>query len=131
MPISLTPFTNALATLREVLALPETDIIRDSAIQRFEYSYELAVKSLQRVLAASVPNPAELDQVTFRDLFRIAAERGLLDDPQAWFRFREMRNITSHAYDGNKAQAIYRQLPDFLTAAEDLLRRLTETAARL
>jgi hypothetical protein len=37
----------AIRTLEEVLKHPKTDIVRDAAIQRFEYSYETGWKTAQ------------------------------------------------------------------------------------
>ena len=44
--------TAAIARLREVLQAPETDVSRDAAIQRFEFCFELAWKSILRTSAS-------------------------------------------------------------------------------
>lgn len=128
MSLDLSPFGKALASLDRAVersqAHPEDEEVRDSVIHRFEYSYELAWRMLKRQLEAEVPSPATLDQLNFRDLLREGAERGLVADPQAWFRYREARNITSHTYDEDKARQVYEVALDFLPAARDLLDRL-------
>jgi nucleotidyltransferase substrate binding protein (TIGR01987 family) len=43
----------AISRLKEALALPKTDVIRDSVIQRFEFTVELSWKVLQRHLRDS------------------------------------------------------------------------------
>jgi len=45
-----TAVLNAAARLDEVAALPQTDIVRDAAIQRFEFTFELVWKTLQLYL---------------------------------------------------------------------------------
>ena len=45
-----TAVLSAAARLDEVAALPETDIVRDAAIQRFEFTFELVWKTLQLYL---------------------------------------------------------------------------------
>ena len=43
-------FDRAVIRLAEVLALPKSDIVRDSAIQRFQISFELCWKYLKAYL---------------------------------------------------------------------------------
>ena len=57
----------------------------------------------------------------FRDLLRLGAEKGLIDEPVDWFSFREKRNITAHSYDEAQAEQIFAILPDFVTRARHLL----------
>ena len=46
--ISILPFEKALQSLTEVFKKPKNAIIRDAAIQRFEYTFELSWKILKR-----------------------------------------------------------------------------------
>jgi hypothetical protein len=61
------------------LGAPVDEELRDATIQRFEYTYELAWKMLERHLEAVVPDPARIDTLSFRELMREGAERGLID----------------------------------------------------
>jgi len=100
------------------------DMLRDSVIQRFEYSYELCWKMLKRRLEMDVPSPGAVDAMSFREMIREGAERGLIDDPVAWFNYREKRNLTSHTYDGEVARDVYQAALVFLTDAKNLLAAL-------
>jgi nucleotidyltransferase substrate binding protein (TIGR01987 family) len=93
-------------------------------VQNFEFVYEISVKMLRRQLEADSDSPAVLDQASFRELLRLGAEKGLIDDVEAWFGFRQMRNITAHTYDHAKAQQVYEGTQNFLTHARALLARL-------
>lgn len=124
MKIDQSPFEKALKTLQEVLAMEKNDIIRDSAIQRFEYTYGLAISSIKRQIQNMSADRIEVDAIHFQDLLRTAAENGLIDDPTAWFKFREMRNITSHTYNEEKAEKVYSILNDFAKSAEYLLNNI-------
>ncbi len=130
MPLILTPLKKALAALDagivRALAAPQDDMLRDGCIQRFEFTYELAQKLLRRKLEEAEASSAGLDQMAFKELVRLAAERGLLDDPAAWFAFREQRNRTVHTYDEAQAKAIFSALPGFATAARKLLEKLEQ-----
>jgi nucleotidyltransferase substrate binding protein (TIGR01987 family) len=128
MRIDLSSFAKALASLDRGIARSQGSVgdeeLRDAVIQRFEFSYELAWKSLRRVLVEEAPSPSELDGISFRDLIRLAAEKGLVDDPVQWFAFREERNLSSHTYDAGKAVEVYGSALSFAPVARELLRRL-------
>jgi nucleotidyltransferase substrate binding protein (TIGR01987 family) len=101
---------------------------RAAAIQAFEYTFELCVKMLQRRLK-EILSAAEVERLPYRDLMRIGAEKGFIDDPVPWFGFRDMRNITSHTYDEGKAEQIASVLPGFLDKARFLLRELERSSS--
>lgn len=119
--IILKPFERALSSLEDVLNVEKTPIVRDSAIQRFEYTYELGIKMLKRQLEFVETSQNTVDELGFRDLIRLAAEKGYIEDANAWFEYRESQNITSHAYDEVKAEKIYTVLPAFAKDARKLL----------
>ena len=117
----------ALVTLDEVLAMTrDTDIVRDAAIQRFEYTYELCWKMLKRRLEEDAATPAEIDRMSFRELLREGAARGLVADPSVWMRYRELRNLTAHTYDEAKADQVRQAIPAFQRDAAALLAAMAE-----
>lgn len=97
---------------------------RNSVIQCFEFTYELSWKMLKRFIEKSAPAHTLVDQFSFNDLIRIGAEQNLIHDPKLWFDFRNMRNITAHTYNENKAQEIYEEAPILLEEARFLLNQL-------
>lgn len=136
--LDLTALRQALASLEDGL-----DVVRDSAwfnqqndkvrhtliagvIQNFEFVYEISTKMLRRRLEMDALNPSEVDFANFRDVLRIAAEKGLITDVQAWFGYRQMRNITAHTYDHQKAQQVYEGTQSFMMDARILLARLED-----
>lgn len=126
MPLDLSAFRDAAAQLAAGIAAaeaePEKEIVRDGAIQRFEYCYELAVKMLRRTLETAFGDA--VDQMAFRDLLRTAAERGLIAAPERWFLYREQRNKTAHTYDAEVAAAVFAAARQFLPDAQSLLHAL-------
>lgn len=130
MAIDLSSFRKALTSLDRGIERaeqnPADEELRDGAIQRFEYTYELAWKSLKRVLEEEAASPDEIDMLSFRDLIRYGAERGFIADTAAWFAFREERNISSHTYDSAKAAEVYRAGLQFAPVARILLEKLEE-----
>ena len=95
------------------LSPSQRQLIISGVIQHFEFCYELTYKMLKRQLEEDSANPAEVDQYSFRELLRVAAERGLISDVTLWIEFRGHRNLTAQTYDENKAERIYDSVIDF------------------
>lgn len=134
--LDLTPLRNAIAALEGAMDLigdrrwfGEQPVVLQNtvvagAIQSFEFVYELCFKMLRRRLQLDAEEPQMIDQASFRDVLRISAEQGLIDDVKQWFAFRDMRNASSHTYDKDKAADFSGRIPSFLDAARALLRAL-------
>jgi nucleotidyltransferase substrate binding protein (TIGR01987 family) len=90
-------------------------------IQNFEFVYELSVKMIRRELEREADTQGETDRLNFRDLIRVAAEKGLIEDVDRWFAHRQTRNLTSHTYDHAKAWQAYQQTVPFIDDARTLL----------
>lgn len=93
-------------------------------IQNFEFVYEVGFKMIKRRIELESASPDEVDQGSFRDVLRLAAEKGLIRDVEAWFGYRRMRNITAHTYDHEKAQQVYQGTLLFINDARALLTSL-------
>ena len=128
MELELNPFRNALASLERGLARRRANLadeeVRDACIQRFEYCFELSWKMLKRQIEMELGDAAEVDSYSKRTLFRVAAERGLVTKPEAWFVYMVQRNKSSHAYDARVATEVAAVLEDFLHDARALLATL-------
>lgn len=126
--LDLSPLEGVLAALDRGLAhaipAPHDEEFRDACIQRFEFCFELSWKMLKRRLEQDLPSPGIIDGMSFRELFRVGAEQGLIGDPTAWFVYRDKRNITSHTYNAAKAAEVFTVIPSFAKDAQQLLARL-------
>lgn len=99
---------NAAARLLEAAAQPESAILRDAVIQRFEFSFELVWKALKLYLErqgheCGGPRPT----------LKKAFAEGLIstaDEGDVWLQMLEDRNLTSHAYDEALAIRIYQHI---------------------
>ena len=115
----ITPLLKARDSLKIALDAPKTDLNRDASIQRFEFTMELAWKTMKRILkykSILINSP--------RDTIRESAKEGLIDDPKAWFTFLESRNMTSHVYDEKVAERIYSSLPAFKIELDAFIDRI-------
>jgi len=122
----LTPFRKALSSLDEALQIKKVDeIVRDATIQRFEYTYELAWKMIERHLVWM--GVSDVRSFSKRDLFREAARIGLLENAEAWFGYNNARNQTSHTYNEQIAEEVFEIARAFAPAARRLLEELEKT----
>jgi len=104
----------------------DSTIVRDSVIQRFEYTYELGWKLLQRWVKQNI-SVEEAEPRTKKDLFRLAAKKNIITEPTAWFKFSEARNQVAHTYNERSAQYVYEVALDFLPSAKALLHELEQS----
>jgi len=125
MLLDLSSFSRALASLdRAALraqGAPDDEELRDAVIQRFEYTYELAWKMLKRHLEQVVPDSARIDSLSFRELIREGAERGIVADPERWLEYRHQISLALHAYDSATARLVFQTALVFRDAARALL----------
>jgi len=123
--LDLTSLKKALTSLQKAIEYygrePEDEEVRDSVIQRFEYSYELCWKMLSKELQQRTPSPSQTTNLDFKNLMREGSRFGLIDDPEVWFEYRRMRNITSHTYDEATAEKVAGSAKSFLKDAKSLL----------
>lgn len=126
--IYLAPLEKAIYSLLKALQQPKDEFIRDAAIQRFEYTYELSWKALKRYLEMDEGSET-IDHLHRKDLLRMAAEKGLIRDVAPWFDYHECRNLTSHTYNENVAERVYAAAVNFAKDASELLKELEQHAS--
>lgn len=131
MILNLSSLECAISQLEESLEFYHSDLAKDNAklrvhlraaaIQAFEFTYELSIRTLKRFLENTEPNPSSIDEMTFNELIRLAYERGVLRfELSRWKEFRKDRGTTSHAYNEAKAIDVFDSIPDFLSEAKFL-----------
>ena len=98
-------FEKAYLSLNESIeALNEDEdnlFIRDSLIQRYEYTIELAWKTLKDYLEEE----GFIDISSPKKVIRQALKDGYISNP-LWLKALDDRNKTSHAYDEKMAQEV-------------------------
>lgn len=100
----------ALSTLQELAGLQNpTEIQRDAAIQRFEYSFEAVWKAAQRYLLVIDGIQVGSPKSTIRTSF----QAGLLTEKmtEQALQMVDDRNMTSHTYNEALAHAIFSRIP--------------------
>ena len=100
---------NSLERFREILEKEKTVANRDSAIKRFEFTVELAWKSMQKFL--------RLQKIICRspkECLKEAFKFGLIRDNPKWLEMLDDRNLTVHTYDEKVADEVCTRFPDYL-----------------
>ncbi len=115
--IKYSEYKKALDRLKVSLALPKNDIVRDSVIQRFEFTVELAWKTLARIL-----KEGGVSQLPPKNVFREAAKLGYIHHPEEWIQFVDDRNLSSHTYREDLAEKVYESATRLPKYADELLK---------
>jgi nucleotidyltransferase substrate binding protein (TIGR01987 family) len=138
MKLDLSSLQKAIESLEKTINVAENktliagldsdtkDTIRAGVIQNFEFTYELCWKFIKRWLSGNASVEDAENPRSRKELFRLAARFGLIDNLLSWFSYGDARNLTSHTYDENKAETVYETAVDFLEDAKELLKRLQE-----
>ena len=105
-------FRKALKKLGEVVTYSTqnelSELEQEGLIQRFEYTYELAWKTLQDLFKekgyedAIGPNP----------VLKRAFSDGFITDGEGWQKMKESRQLSSHTYNPDTAEEIARLVVD-------------------
>ncbi|MGN9162179.1 nucleotidyltransferase substrate binding protein [Clostridium sulfidigenes] len=114
----------AYGKLKEVSDIYDgkNEIIRDSLIQRFEFTYELTHKTMKefmKYLGVTLENSFP------RTIFKKAYVNNLISDDKVWINLLEDRNSTSHIYNENLANEVAdRIIKDYVNAIGELVENL-------
>lgn len=127
--LDFTALENSLQRLGEVVEIykenPQDTIVRDSLIQRFEFTYSITLKTLRKYFIERAFIVDDVNKLSFNEMVRTAMQLNLLkSDLAKWTEFREMRNLISHTYDENVALKVSGIVPDFYEEITYLLKEL-------
>ena len=115
-------YKKALAQLERFLEkseLNELEIL--GIVQAFEYTFELAWKTLQDLLIykgfSGISGPKPVSQQAFQD--------GYIKEGEGWIRMLESRNLASHTYNEEIAARIVSEIrKEYFALMQDLKIRL-------
>ena len=114
----ITSLENAVKRLGEILVRYQKDVtddgIRDSVIQRFEFTYSIALKTLRKYFIERAFVVDDVEHMSFNDMIRTANRLELLkSNLEIWTNYRNMRNLTSHTYNEEIALKVVSIIPAF------------------
>jgi len=121
-------FIKAIRRLKEAINLKEGNPLGvDAVIKRFEFTFEMAWKSVKTVLeyeGVSCKTP--------RECLKKAYQFDYIEAEEIWLNMLEDRNLISHIYDQKEAEALCKKIGgDYIKCMEKLekifQKRLEET----
>lgn len=118
MKPSYVEYAKAVSRLEDALNRSKDDYIRDSVIQRFEFSVELAWKTGKKFMGTGTSAP--------KDVLREMAQNGYIEDLDFWLRSIDMRNLTSHTYKEDLAEVVYTFAGQFVSQLKNLVRKFEQ-----
>jgi nucleotidyltransferase substrate binding protein (TIGR01987 family) len=113
-------FARAYKKLAEIMVEQKTIIIRDAAIQRFEFTFELAWKSLRTYLKEVHGLVCNSPKSCFREGFAVE----LFDEEttEILLKMVDDRNETTHIYNEKRIDEIYLNVKnEYIPALKKLL----------
>lgn len=112
-------YKKAVLRMQEALGKKNfSELEKDGVIQRFEFTFELAWKTLKDYLEdqsfADISSPKKAIQKAF--------ESGLIGDGNIWIEMQEDRNRMSHLYNQSESEKIFENIKDkYAKALNDLI----------
>lgn len=118
-------FSEMLGAYRDNVSRPplEQEAVQDSLIKRFEYTLEVAWKICKKHLEEE--GFAEAATGSPKSIIRLAAQRNLINNPEAWFGYLQFRQDTSHDYSSDKAEVVLDIAENFYQDVVNLYRGMT------
>ena len=121
--IQLQNFNQSLLRLKEVLQknIEADDIVLDATIQRFEFTFENAWKSIKLLLKLHGE-----ESLSPREAIKQAFRHGWIKEEEVFLNLLECRNLTSHTYAKPIAMSVYQTVAKNVEAFDSLYEQLTK-----
>ncbi len=99
----------ATERLKEALNEKETEIAIDGTLHRFEFTFELAWKTMKDLMEY---NGIIETTGSPREVLRTAFQHRLIEDGETWIDMMLDRNKLSHLYDEETSRKIYKDIKE-------------------
>ena len=103
-------YTRALSTMKSAVELAAardlSDLEKQGMIQGFEFTFELA----WNVMKDYLEEQGITGIIGSKNAIRHAFNKGIIMDGEAWMDMVEGRNISSHTYDEEKADKLFKEI---------------------
>ena len=117
--VNITPLLMAFNKFECFRKHNKTEQEKAGIIQAFEYCFELSWKIMKRLLEVRGKYGNSP-----REVFRMAALEGFINDPELWFDFLKKRNMTVHTYNQNEANEVLSICSEFSSSIKIFLKNI-------
>ena len=118
----LSDYKSAVDRLEEALKEPESEIVIDGVLHRFEFTFELAWKTMKDCLE----DQGIVSRVkTPREIIKEAFAAGLIENGEIWMDMMISRNELSHLYDEETSREIFDDIKEkYILEINKLVKKL-------
>jgi len=106
--------------LKEAAKAKPTQMNKDATTQRFEFTFELAWKTIQEYI-----RDQGLDCKSPKNCLREAGRLERIENVEKWLKFLDSRNLIAHTYNQKVANEIYKKAVKFPAEIDKLLKNIT------
>lgn len=117
--INIDPLIKAFDKFEQFRKNDLTEQEKAGTIQAFEYTFELTWKTMKRLL-----NERGVIANSPKEVFRVSALEGFIQNTELWFVFLLKRNLTVHAYNESYAREIIDICDDFSKEVYSFLKNI-------
>ncbi|MHB8362687.1 MAG: HI0074 family nucleotidyltransferase substrate-binding subunit [Patescibacteria group bacterium] len=110
-------FKKALVKLEEIVDVEKNDIVRDSAVKRFEISVDLFWKMLKTYIEINYGIIVSSPKTTIKEAYK----QGLIEYDSSYLDLIDLRNETSHMYKEEIAEKVYNFIPESIILLKKVL----------
>ena len=115
---------NATNRLKGALNEEESDLIIDGVLHRYEFTFELAWKTLKDYLEYL---GVTINTGSPREVIKESFAHDLISDGETWIKMMLARNSLSHLYDEETSRQVYNEIKEkYIYQIEKLIERLNK-----
>ncbi|OWK26961.1 MAG: hypothetical protein US76_01905 [Parcubacteria group bacterium GW2011_GWA2_38_13b] len=120
MNLILEDYKKSLQKLEEILIFKKDEVVRDSAIKRFELCFDLCWKSIK-----AYAKKEGVECQSPRSCFKTAFQLNVINHDVLWLQMIDDRNKSVHLYKEESAEEIYLHLAEYKNLFKKLLEKLS------
>ena len=115
-------FKKALIKLEEIIIVQKNDIVRDSAIKRFEIAVDLFWKMLKTYIEVSYGIVVNSPKTVIREAYT----QGLIEYESSYLDLIDLRNETAHIYKEEVAEKVFNIIPKSIKLFRKVIKKIDQ-----